>query len=183
MRNAGAPITVMVVPSEAANDIGMRSLEAGIFRARDTSSITGSMMAVVVTWWVNAERTATAGMSTATARVQPAPASRATPRPSTSDTPVRCSAALSTKIAATTIAGSLLNPARAVRGSSRPVTTSASTMSTATRSLRSRSVSSSTNAAARMTKNTSCGVTSAVTSDRVARAMPGRTLTPCRADA
>ena len=40
---------VMVVPSEAANDIGMSSLEAGMFLSRAMRSVTGTMMAVRVT--------------------------------------------------------------------------------------------------------------------------------------
>lgn len=49
MRNAGAPMIVIVVPSEAANDMGISSREAGMLRARERSSVTGSMIAVVVT--------------------------------------------------------------------------------------------------------------------------------------
>ena len=69
MRNAGAPMIVMVVPSEAANDSGMSSFEAGMFSSREMSSMTGSMTAVVVTWCVNADSKATVGITTATMRV------------------------------------------------------------------------------------------------------------------
>jgi hypothetical protein len=40
---------VMVVPSEAAKDKGMRSFEAGKCRSRLSVSTTGSITAVVVT--------------------------------------------------------------------------------------------------------------------------------------
>jgi hypothetical protein len=172
MRNAGAPMIVIVVPSEAANDIGISRREAGIFRERARSSVTGSMSAVVVRWCVNADNSATAGMITAMARAKPAPARRATQRPSVSETPVWCSAALSTKTAATTMAGSLPKPASALSGSSRPEIASASTISTATTSLRSRSVIKSTNATARMTKKTSWGVSRPVTFHHPARGVP-----------
>jgi hypothetical protein len=47
---------VMVVPSEAANDSGMSRLEGAMSRSRARLSITGSMTAVVVTWWVGEGR-------------------------------------------------------------------------------------------------------------------------------
>ena len=40
---------VIAVPSEAANDIGIRSFDAGILRLCERSKVTGSMMAVIVT--------------------------------------------------------------------------------------------------------------------------------------
>ena len=49
IRKAGAPMIVIVVPSEAANDIGIRSFDAGMFFSRERSSVTGSITAVVVT--------------------------------------------------------------------------------------------------------------------------------------
>ena len=49
IKNAGAPMIVIVVPSEAANDIGIKSLEAGSFLSRERSNVIGSIMAVVVT--------------------------------------------------------------------------------------------------------------------------------------
>ena len=45
--NAGAPMIVIVVPSEAANDIGIRSFEAGRFLSRERSNVIGSITAVV----------------------------------------------------------------------------------------------------------------------------------------
>ena len=48
-KKAGAPIIVIVVPSDAANESGINNFEEGIFRSRDSCSVTGSMMAVVVT--------------------------------------------------------------------------------------------------------------------------------------
>jgi hypothetical protein len=62
-------MTVTVVPSEAANDSGISSREAGRFRRRASSSVTGSIAAVVVTWWVKADSSATAAVMTPTARV------------------------------------------------------------------------------------------------------------------
>ena len=49
IKNAGAPMIVMVVPSEAANDIGINNLEAGSFLSRERSNVIGSITAVVVT--------------------------------------------------------------------------------------------------------------------------------------
>ena len=49
IRNAGAPMMVIAVPNEAANDIGISSFEAGILRSRARSMVIGSMSAVVVT--------------------------------------------------------------------------------------------------------------------------------------
>ena len=49
IRNAGAPIIVIVVPSEAANDMGISSFDAGILRSRERSKVIGSIIAVVVT--------------------------------------------------------------------------------------------------------------------------------------
>jgi hypothetical protein len=60
-------------------------------------------------------------------------------------------------MAATTMAASLLNPASASLGSRMCVTESASTMSSATTSLRSRSVTSSVKATTRMTRTPICG--------------------------
>ncbi len=60
---------VIVVPSEAANESGMSSLDAGMPRSRERVRVTGSITAVVVTWCVKAESSATAGMITAIARV------------------------------------------------------------------------------------------------------------------
>ena len=49
MRNAGAPMIVMVVPSEAAKDSGISSFDGGMLRSRASCSATGSITAVVVT--------------------------------------------------------------------------------------------------------------------------------------
>ena len=48
MRNAGAPMMVIVVPREAANERGISSLDGGTPRARERVSVTGSISAVVV---------------------------------------------------------------------------------------------------------------------------------------
>src|SRR6185436_5246587 len=94
-------------------------------------------------------------MITRMARPSPAPAQRPIQAPRMSLSPVPWTPALRTKIAATTIAGSLAKPASASRGSSNPVTVSASTMRTATTSLRSRSVTSRTNETRRIAKKAS----------------------------
>ncbi len=49
IRNAGAPMIVIAVPREAANDIGIRSFDAGMFRSRARFKVTGTIIAVVVT--------------------------------------------------------------------------------------------------------------------------------------
>jgi hypothetical protein len=109
-RNDGAPRIVIVVPRELAMAIGIRSLEAGISRSRARASVIGSMTAVMVTWWVKAEASATAGMITASMRAMLAPASLPIQRPAKSETPVFCSPALRTNMQAMTTAGSLLRP-------------------------------------------------------------------------
>src|SRR5574340_215451 len=68
MRNAGAPMIAMVVPREAAKDIGISSLEAGIFLSLEIFNMIGTMMAVSVTWCVTAEGSATSGIMTAMMR-------------------------------------------------------------------------------------------------------------------
>jgi hypothetical protein len=78
----------------------MSSFEPGSRCSRDSSSVPGSITAVLVKWWVKADSNATDGMTTAMARVSPRPAQR----PRVSARPVRCTAALRTKMAATTIA-------------------------------------------------------------------------------
>src|SRR5437879_12056114 len=55
IRNAGAPMIVIVVPSEAANDIGIRSFDAGIFRLRERSRVTGNITEGVVLWRVTSD--------------------------------------------------------------------------------------------------------------------------------
>ncbi len=95
---------------------------------------------------------------TAIARVRLFPAKRPIQLPIVSERPVACIAALNTKMAATTIAGSLLNPESASLGSSTRVTYSATTTMTATRSDRIHSVMKSTMAAVRISrKKTCCG--------------------------
>src|SRR6476469_7393456 len=74
IRKAGAPMIVIAVPNDAANDIGINNFDAGNFCSRDKSSVIGSITAVVVTWWVKAESTATDGMMTAIARLRLLPA-------------------------------------------------------------------------------------------------------------
>jgi hypothetical protein len=70
-----------------------------------------------------------------------------------SETPVECRPPLSTKMPATTIAGSLEKPLSASLASSRPLTVRPITSNSATRSVLSHSVMSSTNAARRIAKN------------------------------
>jgi len=48
-RNAGAPMIVIVVPSEAAKDSGSSSFDAGMLWRRERSSVVGSITAVIVT--------------------------------------------------------------------------------------------------------------------------------------
>jgi len=48
MRNAGAPIMVIVVPDEAANEKGINSVDGGTPRSCERCSVTGSINAVVV---------------------------------------------------------------------------------------------------------------------------------------
>src|SRR2546421_3300097 len=117
-------------------------------------------------------------MITASARVRPAPAQRPMRLPIMSLRPVRCMPALSTKMAATTMAGSLENPARASFGSSRPVTARARTMRTPTTSLRSRSVISRAKATTRIAKNVISGRVRSLTHRVRARGVPaGRRTT------
>jgi hypothetical protein len=49
IKNAGAPMIVIAVPREAANERGINSLEAGMLFSRENFSIGGSMSAVIVT--------------------------------------------------------------------------------------------------------------------------------------
>ena len=86
---------------------------AGIWRSWAMLSVIGSMTAVMVTWCVNAEASATVGMSTASMRARLVPARTPIHRPANSDSPVVWSPALSTNIDAITTAGSLLRPERA----------------------------------------------------------------------
>ncbi len=152
-RNAGAPMIVIAVPSDAANEIGISSLDAGIpLCSRDRFIATGTMIAVVVTWCVKADSTATLGMLTASARVRLPPAARPIQLPIVSETPVWYSAPVMTKIPATTTAGSLANPATASSGLSTRVAASATMISTATTSFRSRSVINTPIAATRMAR-------------------------------
>src|SRR5437762_5175425 len=69
MRKAGAPMIVIVVPSEAAKESGISSFDGAIWRSLASVIVVGSITAVVVTWWVKAEKSATEGMMTAMARV------------------------------------------------------------------------------------------------------------------
>ncbi len=48
IKNAGAPMMVIVVPSEAANDSGISSFEGGMSRSRQRLAMTGNINAVVV---------------------------------------------------------------------------------------------------------------------------------------
>lgn len=136
----------------------MSRREGGMSRARPSSSAAGSMTAVMVTWWVTADSSPTAGTSVPSARPSRPPARRATAAASASETPVWCSAALSTRMLTSTTAGSLPRPASAWAGDSRPLAASARTIRIATRSLRGRSVASRTKAPSRIAKNTSCAV-------------------------
>jgi hypothetical protein len=54
IRNAGAPIIVIVVPSDAAKERGINNFDGKISRSREKSMITGIIKAVVVRWCVNA---------------------------------------------------------------------------------------------------------------------------------
>ena len=49
IRNAGAPIMAMVVPSDAAKDMGINNREAGTSLSLDNLRMGGNMMAVMVT--------------------------------------------------------------------------------------------------------------------------------------
>src|SRR3954451_10105472 len=69
IRKAGAPMIVIVVPSEAAIDRGISSRDGAMSRSAASFIVVGSITAVVVTWCVKAENSATDGMITATARV------------------------------------------------------------------------------------------------------------------
>lgn len=69
MRNAGAPMIVIVVPREAAKERGISSFDDGMPRSCASFIVTGSMTAVVVTWCVNADSSATDDMMTAMTRV------------------------------------------------------------------------------------------------------------------
>ena len=131
-----------VVPSDAAKDMGIKSLDAGILLSRDNFNIGGSMMAVMVTWCVNADSKATDGMTTPIIRSKLFPARRCIQLPICSDKPVRYKAPLSTKIAAKRMAGSLLKPESASCGSSTPVMLSAKMIRIAVRSMRIHSVNS-----------------------------------------
>ena len=48
-RKAGAPMIVIAVPSDAENESGISSFEAGMLRLRERFSVTGNITAVVVT--------------------------------------------------------------------------------------------------------------------------------------
>ncbi len=148
----------MVVPNEAANDSGISNLEAGILLSRERFITGGSMMAVMVTWWVKAESSATDGIITAMMRSKLRPANRWTQYPSLSDNPVWYSAPLNTNTAATIIAGSLLNPDKASSGVSTPDRLSARMIKIATRSMRIHSVRSRMMAPIRMANKSSWGI-------------------------
>ena len=63
-RKAGALTRVNVVPSDAASDIGISRREAGRPVSRPCRNSSGSIIAVTITWWVNADSAATAGITT-----------------------------------------------------------------------------------------------------------------------
>src|SRR5690606_12408360 len=75
-RKAGALTRVSVVPSEAANDIGISSRDADRPFALAKRFRIGIIIAVTMTWWVNEAIAATAGMVTAIARASLLPAAR-----------------------------------------------------------------------------------------------------------
>ena len=139
-RKAGALTSVSVVPSDAASDIGIRSFDGDSPRACAMRVTIGSIIAVTITWWVNDDSAATAGMMTSTARHSACPAARPIHWPSRSVIPVAASAPEITNTAATMIAGSLAKPDSACFGSSTPVRTSAASVIIAVTSTRSRSL-------------------------------------------
>src|SRR5690349_9051416 len=55
IRNAGAPMIVIVVPNEAAKDNGINNLEAGMSLSRESFSKGGSIRPVMVTFFFQAE--------------------------------------------------------------------------------------------------------------------------------
>src|SRR5690606_10130153 len=87
-RKDGAAITVIVVPRDAANAMGIISCDAGRFLLRFRLRITGSIMAVTIRWWENAAISATDGMITSTALQMLSPESWPIHRPSLSVRPV-----------------------------------------------------------------------------------------------
>ena len=152
-RKAGALTRVRVVPSEAASDIGISSREAGRRFSRPCLSSSGSIIAVTITWWVNADSAATAGITTAIARDSLRPAARPIQWPRRSVMPVADRAPEITNTAATMIAGSLEKPDNASFESSRPVTTSASNSSIAVTSTRRRSLTNRYSPPPRINRN------------------------------
>ena len=76
---------VMAVPNDAAKDSGISSLDAGISFSRESFNMGGSISAVMVTWWVNAESNATDGITTPMARSRLLPDSRLIQFPSRSE--------------------------------------------------------------------------------------------------
>ena len=155
-RNAGALTRVRVVPSDAASDIGISSRDAGSFRSRACRTRIGSIIAVTMTWWVNAASAATAGITTAIARDSLRPAARPTHWPRRSVMPVAASPPEITNTAATMIAGSLANPDSACFASSTPPSTSASSTSIALTSIRRRSLTNRYRPPARISRNRIC---------------------------
>ena len=154
IRKAGAPIMVIAVPREAAKDSGINNLEAGMSFSRENFSMGGSINPVTVTWWVNAESRATAGITTAIARVRLRPARRLIQLPNLVESPVWNMAPFSTNTEASRIAGSLLNPDKASSGSSMPVRLSVRMIRMAVKSIRIHSVNNSTTDPAKMSSKT-----------------------------
>jgi len=97
-----------------------------------------------------------AGITTAIVRHSLPPAARPIPAPMRSLMPVACNPAESTNTAATMIAGSLENPARACFASRIPVRARASRASIATRSTRNRPLTNNASAVPRITRKTIC---------------------------
>ncbi len=118
----------------------------------------GSIIAVTIRWCEKAASAATHGISTRMARASLRPAARLIQWPMRSVTPVALRPAAMTKTEATMIAGSLVNPANASAGSSRPVNVRESSTSIAVTSTRGLPRTNSVTALSRIRRKTSCAL-------------------------
>ena len=144
------PIWVVSPPSRQPNDKGISKREGGT-RARRASPITtGSMSTATPMLFINAESPPEASMITATSAASLRPEIRSTLRPIRSPAPVRSSPSLMMNMAQSVMTASLLKPATASAGVTRPVMVRAPTTSSATISMRSASVTNSTTAITRI---------------------------------
>jgi hypothetical protein len=145
----GVPMRVVSPPSSVENARGMRSFEGGRPVRRAISITTGRRSAATPTLFMKADSAPAVSMIIAVSLTSPPAASRRTWRPRRLAIPLRARPALKMKTNMTVITAGLLKPERACFGVTRPVSASVTSISRATTSTRSFSVTKRMTATAR----------------------------------